>query len=354
MSPWIQKLRIRKIRVIVVSVALVCALHYLTPLRQHFYHELFSRLYYLPIFLGGFWFGLWGGLRVSMLVTLVYLPHVYMAWGQDVALFYGKLLEVVLFNLAGPVVGALADRERRQRARNQELETLAALGEAASSVAHEMKNMVIPIRGFVRRIRETNSLNGKGSQYLEIVERESARLEAMTQDMLAFARHAPLRREEVDVALLLEDVWQGLHEEFHDNGIRLTFHPQGENGRAPLDRERVRQGLVNLLQNALHASGEGKEVRLLARREQDSLRFVVEDEGEGIPEEHLNRIVQPFFTTKPKGTGLGLAITQGIVQEHGGEMRVESTPGKGTRVTLEFPIPGAAGPPVDTSLGAEK
>lgn len=126
-------------------------------------------------------------------------------------------------------------------------------------------------------------------------------------------------------------------EEFCDNGVRLVCKSQKGIKKVNLDREKVRQVLVNLLHNALQATPKGKEVRLLVRREKKILQMVVEDEGTGIPQEHLDRIFQPFFTTKPQGTGLGLAITHQIVKDHGGDITVESTPGKGTRVSVSFP-----------------
>jgi two-component system, NtrC family, sensor histidine kinase HydH len=331
----------RRFMIIAGTVALVAALHYLTPLRQPFFYELFSRLFYVPIFLGAFWFGLRGGIAVSALVAFMYLPHVVLGWGSDKGLFYDQLLEVVLFSIAGPVVGALTDREHRQRARIQELQILAALGEAASSIAHEMKNMVIPVRGFLRRIRESSNLDGKASGYLEIVERESARIEEMTKDMLAFARQASPRKEDVDVGLLVEDVKEMMHEEFRRKGVQLACRCDGGLPQAVLDRERIRQALLNLLQNALHASAEGSEVRLIAHSTgaENGLQFIVEDDGMGIAREDLDRVFLPFFTTKPAGTGLGLAITQRIIEEHGGKIWIEASPGKGTRVNVEIPIP---------------
>jgi len=99
---------------------------------------------------------------------------------------------------------------------------LATLGETVALVAHEIKNMVIPMRGFLRRIRESHALTDKASSYLEIVERESAKLEKMTQDMLCFARQMPLQREEIEVDSLFEEVRQALQEEFRKRGVRLA------------------------------------------------------------------------------------------------------------------------------------
>jgi two-component system sensor histidine kinase HydH len=327
-----------KVRVILACVAAVTLLYYVTPLRLCLAQELFTRFYYIPIVLGGLWFGLQGGIRVSLLVTVVCTPHALLALGYDQALFYDEVLELFLFNLVGAVVGALRDRERRQQVANQKLQALATLGETVSSVAHEMKNMLIPIRGFVRRIRENQNPGPKVTSYLEIVDQESAKLEKMVKDMLAFGRFAPLQKEEVEVRALVEEIQQIVAEEFGDNGVKLVCRCQEGIKKVSLDREKVRQALANLLQNALHASPNGKEVRLLVQTDQGILRMVVEDEGAGIPKEHLDRIFQPFFTTKPQGTGLGLAITHQIVRDHGGDIKVESTPGNGTRVFLSFPI----------------
>ncbi len=327
-----------KVKVILVCVGVVSLLYYLTPMRLCLFQELFTRFYYIPIILGGLWFGLWGGIRVSLLITLLCIPHAFLAFRSDQALFYDEVLELFLFNLVGPAVGALRDRDRRQQALNQKLQALATLGETVSSVAHEMKNMLIPIRGFLRRIRENQNPEPKVTSYLEIVDQESAKLEKMVKDMLAFGRFAPLQKEEVEVRALVEEMQQIVAEEFGDNGVRLVCRCQDGIEKVSLDREKVRQALANLLQNALQASPKGKEVRLLVQSDHGNLRMVVEDEGAGIPKEHLDRIFQPFFTTKPQGTGLGLAITHQIVRDHGGAIRVESTPGNGTRVFLSFPI----------------
>jgi two-component system, NtrC family, sensor histidine kinase HydH len=330
--------RKRKIRVILASLAVVSLLYYMTSLRLYLFQELVTRLYYMPIILGGVWFGLRGGIQASLLVTLICLPHTWRAAKVDQALFYDEVLELFLFNLVGAVAGAWRDRERRQAALNQELQALATLGEAVSFLAHEMKNMLIPMRGFLRRIRESQASGAKLVSYLGIVEQESAKLEKMVKDMLSFGRNAPLHKEEVEVGPLVEELRQVLEVEFRDKGIRLVCRCQEGTNRTKLDREKVHHALANVLQNALHASSKGKEVRLLVQNDPGRLDIIVEDDGAGIPKELLEQVFQPFFTTKPQGTGLGLAITQRIVKQHGGDIRVESTPGVGTRIHLSFPV----------------
>jgi signal transduction histidine kinase len=330
--------RSRKTPVVIGSLALTALVYNVVPIHLTVVQGLLTRFFYLPIFLGGLWFGVRGGAGVALLATLICSPHVFMELGRNQTLFSDELLELLLFNLVGPIVGALSDRERRQRNLNQELQSLAALGETAASVAHEIKNMVIPIRGFLRRIRQNHPLDDKAGAYLEIVERETAKLDRMTQDMLSFARHASLQKEEVNLSSLVEELQHNLHGEFHDRGIRLNCTCDLGVQQALLDRERVSQAIVNLLHNALNASSKGKEVRLTTCRYYNFLRIAVEDEGVGIPKENLARIFQPFYTTNSKGTGLGLAITQRIVTEHGGLVQVESQLGIGTRITLDFPL----------------
>jgi signal transduction histidine kinase len=330
--------RSRKTPVVIGLLALTAMVYYFVPIHLTVVQGLLTRFFYLPIFLGGLWFGVRGGAGVALLATLICSPHVFMELGRNQTLFSDELLELLLFNLVGPIVGALSDRERRQRNLNQELQSLAALGETAASVAHEIKNMVIPIRGFLRRIRQNHPLDDKAGAYLEIVERETAKLDRMTQDMLSFARHASLQKEEVNLSSLVEELQHNLHGEFHDRGIRLICTCDLGVQQALLDRERVSQAIVNLLHNALNASSKGKEVRLTTCRYYNFLRIAVEDEGVGIPKENLARIFQPFYTTNSKGTGLGLAITQRIVTEHGGLIQVESQLGIGTRITLDFPL----------------
>jgi two-component system sensor histidine kinase HydH len=330
--------RSRKVRTIAASMAVTSLLYYVTSFRMYPLQEFFTRLYYIPIILGAVWFGLRGGILVSLAITLICIPHVIMASNVDQALFYDELLEVFLFNLVGVIAGALRDRERRQVSLNQKLQALAVLGEAVSYVAHEIKNMLIPIRGFLRRIREKQTPDDKTISYLEIVDQETAKLERMVKDMLSFGRDAPLEKEAVEVGPLVEEVRKILEEEFRDKGVKFVCLCPEVTKPVSMDRDKISHALTNLLHNAIQASPKGKEVRVRVRTEQDILQLVVEDEGAGIAEEHMDRLFQAFFTTKPQGTGLGLVITKQIVEQHGGEIRIESTPGKGTRVFLTFPV----------------
>ncbi len=328
----------KKIGALITLIVLVSLFYYLTPLYPATSNLFFSRFYYLPIILGGLWFGIRGGLIVSFSITIIYLPHILLYWKDRPTVFGDRLMEIFLFNLAGIMIGVLVDKERRQKELNQELQTLATLGEAAASLAHEVKNIIIPIRGLLHRIQGAVPPEGKASSLLEIVEKEASRLENLTKGMLSFSRKTPIQKVELEVCSLAKDIQHALVEIFRQKGVALSVHCPGDGLEGSLDSEKIRQVLINLLENALEASPPGKEVTLTAQRDGQNLIIEVKDHGEGIPLENLDRIFIPFFTTKPKGTGLGLAVSRRIVEEHGGELSVQSSSKEGTTFSLKIPL----------------
>ena len=327
-----------KINLITILMIMVSVIYYIIPVRQSVLLELVTRFYYVPIILGALWFGRSGGIGFSLLVSFTCLPHIISAMGQDRSLFYDELLELVMFNVVGALVGILNDRYRRQRDANQRLQVLASLGETMVSVSHDMKNILIPIRGFIRRIRANNYLEDKTVSYLDIIESGSAKLEKMTKDMLSFARFAPLKLREIEVNELLESTRGLLANEFDESGVQLIFQCRCKGLRLNLDKDKIQNALLNLLQNALHASQKGGIVRLLAECMDGSFRIMIEDEGNGIEPDVLKKIFTLFFTTKPQGTGLGLSITRRVVKEHGGRIDVDSVPGRGTCFSILLPL----------------
>jgi signal transduction histidine kinase len=324
--------------VVVGLVVIVSALHYGTPLLWSFTHELFARFFYLPVVLAGLLMGLRAGVAVALLVVVIYSPHVILGWGGIRNGLLDKSLEIVLFILSGALVGWLADRERLQRARAQELQRLASLGEAAATVAHEMKNALMPIRGFLRRMKRDFTKNPQYSKYLEAMERSAARLETMTGDMLSFASCRDPDIRTAKVADIVTEIMAEIEHEAARHSVRVRCQCPDSAIEAEMDPVGIKQVLYNLLQNAVHASKPGQEVSLLVQKNERKIIFQVQDQGKGIPPELAERIFRPFFTTKPYGTGLGLPISKRIVESHGGRLLLESAPGSGTCLTLELPL----------------
>jgi two-component system sensor histidine kinase HydH len=173
-------------------------------------------------------------------------------------------------------------------------------------------------------------------EYLDIAVEEIERLNRSVGELLEFAKPLHLQVEDSDPRELLEDVRRALEPVLSERGMTLTVRHEGE-GRARIDERRVRQVLVNLVDNAAAASDRGAEILLKSRRDGGAVTFEVEDHGRGIAPENLGRIFEPFFTTRPDGTGLGLAIAQKIVRAHGGELRVVSRPGEATVFSAQLP-----------------
>jgi len=222
---------------------------------------------------------------------------------------------------------------------------LAAVGEMAAGIAHEIRNPLASISGSMQILRQELSLNGEQSQLMDIVLRESERLNQTIRSFLAYARpqrfsitRLDLRPVVQDAALLLRnsaEVGQG-----HVVDVDVPDAPVW----CEADEGQVRQVIWNLATNGLRAMPDGGRLRLGARHEAGDAAgvLVVQDEGVGIPESELDAIFQPFHGAFEKGSGLGMAIVHRIVNDYGGQIRVTSKPGAGTTVEVRLPARAAA------------
>jgi PAS domain S-box-containing protein len=229
------------------------------------------------------------------------------------------------------------------RAEMVKRERLAALGELSAIVAHEVRNPLGVIFNAVASLRRMLKPEGDPAMLLDILAEESDRLNRMVGDLLDFTRpREPMLHAEDISRLLLDAVeaaraWQG------GNGrVAMSVDVAPELPRVPLDRRLIRQALVNMLVNAIQSMPQGGLVQVRARREvsghRELLRIDVADQGCGIPTELVHRVFEPFFTTKAQGTGLGLAVVKRIIEEHHGELSLESAPGRGTTFTFRLPL----------------
>jgi signal transduction histidine kinase len=222
-------------------------------------------------------------------------------------------------------------------------ERLAALGELSAIVAHEVRNPLGVIFNAVASLRRMLKPEGDSAMLLDILSEESDRLNRIVGDLLDFTRPRDPMLHAEDILRLLQDAvetaraWQG------GNGrISMSVDVEPELPRVPLDRRLIRQALVNMLVNAIQSMPQGGLVQVRARREvqghRELLRVDVADQGCGIPTELVHRVFEPFFTTKAQGTGLGLAVVKRIIEEHHGELALESAPGRGTTFTFRLPL----------------
>jgi two-component system sensor histidine kinase PilS (NtrC family) len=218
-------------------------------------------------------------------------------------------------------------------------ERMVALGEMAAGMAHELRNPLAAISGAVQYLKDGLPPGGETRELMEIILRESQRLDQTIRDFLTFARPGGYAPAPVDLVRLIEDQAKLLRKSRECTSRHRVEVRAPEDGlTVDADGNRLKQVFWNLATNALKAMPEGGCLRIEVRAQgADQVEVRFEDEGLGMDEATLARYFQPFSGTFPDGTGLGAAIVYRLVAEHGGAVHVDSTPGRGTRVRIELP-----------------
>ena len=219
-------------------------------------------------------------------------------------------------------------------------EKMAAVGTLAGGVAHEINNPLGAILAFAQlAIREMESGTEPPREFLDEIETSAMRCKRIVENLLEYSRPSRGEREQVAVATLVDQALFLMRPQLAAKDIQVVSDDQ-PTPRVSGDANQLQQVLVNLISNAYRAMDRrGRLTIRTASEGTDRVRVTVEDDGRGIPPKHLGKIFEPFFTTRPdgRGTGLGLSISYGIVRDHGGEIRVESTEGAGTRFDVLLP-----------------
>ncbi len=228
---------------------------------------------------------------------------------------------------------------RRAAERRRQQERMAALGEMAARMAHEIRNPLASISGAAQVLATEEGSGGKSRRLLDIVVRESRRLSQVLQDFLQFARPGAEAKRDVRISSLVEECLALLKTspDFReDHRVEVRIPPDLT---LPADENLLRQVVWNLARNALQAMPQGGSLLVEAQVEAGgdwvTLRFT--DTGEGVPEEILARAFEPFVTGRPDGTGLGLAVVYAAVTEHGGSVEIEPGNHAGTQVVVRLP-----------------
>lgn len=358
--------------ILISAVIGISLLHYLTPLHLPYLHDIFQRLYYLPIILAALWYGLRGGLLCSIVVSIVYAPHILFQWGGHLTMEMEKYLEILLYNTVGGVTGLLSQRERERTVELQKTargleesyqklqhqseriiaveerlrraEKLSTLGEMAAVLAHEIRNPLGSIRGTAEILKDDYKPGDPKFEFIEIQIRETERLNRVVEDFLHMARPQPADMRPCPVHEELETIVTLVSNDARERQISLLLQPPAAPVIIKADGEKLRQAFLNIIINALQATPPGGSVIIStaadrpAANQAASCEIRFRDSGPGIDAGTLERIFEPFYTTKPGGTGLGLAITKKIIESHGGTLTVESDIGRGTTVTVRLPM----------------
>jgi signal transduction histidine kinase len=217
---------------------------------------------------------------------------------------------------------------------------LAALGQFAAAIAHDIRTPLTSISLNVQILRRKLQLSDDDREHLDIALEELARLDKSVAEILDFAKPVKLARQAIDLGELIDTTAHTLEPVLSEKGVALRCEPRSGLPAVQVDPQRLRQVLVNLVGNAAEASQPGAAVTVRAKPATDTARIAIEieDRGRGIPADDLPRIFEPFFTTRADGTGLGLAICRKVVRAHGGEIQVRSVVGEGSTFTVLLPL----------------
>ena len=223
-------------------------------------------------------------------------------------------------------------------------EHLAQIGQLAASLAHEIKNPLAGISGAIQIIREGMAESDPHRGIIAEILTQIRRLDEAVKDLLVYARPNPPKLREFDLNEAVRSVLTVLREEPALQGVYVVCEPGQEVVRVAADRAQIEQLIMNLVINAAQATPEGGIVRLAVLVDDDCGILTVEDAGEGMEDEVIERAFEPFFTTKAKGTGLGLPICRRIVEAHAGNIELISLAGEGTRAVVSLPLQPRAQP----------
>jgi signal transduction histidine kinase len=221
-------------------------------------------------------------------------------------------------------------------------EKLAALGEMAANVAHEIRNPLVSIGAFTRRLYQKLDNGLYEKRYADAIIKEVDRLEGILNDVLSFSKASKVVFEKFDLNRIMEETLMAMEDELRSQGIEVEKSLDSNLPEIPCDYQQVKQVFINLLSNAKDAMGSGGKLTvrslLLSHEGRDYIGIELRDTGRGIPSEVLHNIFNPFFTTKGEGTGLGLAICHRIVDGHHGLIEVANNPGRGATFTVKLPV----------------
>ena len=234
-------------------------------------------------------------------------------------------------------------RQKEMEQSVKRAEKMAALGGMAAAMAHEIRNPLASISGSVQVLKSSEHIDDSDRRLMEIVLRETGRLDVLLADFLAYARPKEPRLVDCSLKELIEETVSMFMRGGESASARVECELEDLSAR--VDPDQVRQVLWNLLANAVQASRDGSPVRVRlgkAEEDQDGIHLEVEDRGPGIDEEIREKIFDPFFTTKDQGSGLGLATVGRIVEAHGGSIRIETPPQGGSRFIVRLPGAGDA------------
>ena len=352
------RMRWTRAGVVAAGIGVAALLHYLTPPSLLLWHNVFQRLYYLPVAYAAIYFGWRGGIAAAAVSAASYIPHILLAWHHMPEYAMNQYAEIIVFFLVGSVTGALADQGRRRRREleaataqlarvNRELQDsfeqikradrLSAIGQLSASLAHEIRNPLGSIEGAADLLEQPGISPDIRAKSLVVIRKEVQRLNRLLTNLLDFARPRRPELQAVDIRGVVESVVALVAHSARQGNVEIRRSFATALPPVECDAEQLKQVILNLTINAIQAMPEGGELELALAAASGGVRIAVRDQGQGIPAPELDRIFDPFYTTKAHGTGLGLAVAQQIVSQHGGTLTAALNPEGGMTFTVALP-----------------
>ncbi|GEM_PF-2334661 len=250
------------------------------------------------------------------------------------------------------IVGNDRTEEKRLQEEIKRAERLADIGQMAAGAAHEIKNPLTSIKGFVQmmqyRINDKDQTwssedvarkQQQSLKYLDIIQKEIERIDSIVQDLLLMTRHSSMQKVPCNLQNTIKEIALSLEPLSEEKSVQWQMDFMKSSPIIDADPRQLKQVFVNLFKNGIEAMATGGTLNISTGiYDENHALIVVADEGKGISESELARIFDPFYTTKDEGTGLGLPVTYGIIHRHGGQLKVESKVGEGTKFLLIWPL----------------
>ncbi|MBT2636795.1 ATP-binding protein [Bacillus sp. ISL-39] len=226
--------------------------------------------------------------------------------------------------------------QRKTEDQLQVAEKLSVIGQMAAGIAHEIRNPLTAIKGFTQLLSEHPA--EEAEDYAEIILDELARIESIVGDLLVLAKPQASNLSHVDLISLVNGIVNLLNPQATLSDAFIKVKTDTPNLYINCEPDKIKQVLINLIQNSLEAMAKGGEILVAISKDTGLASIQVIDQGSGIPEDRLTKLGEPFYSTKEKGTGLGLMICQKIIKNHGGKIDFSSIVDEGTTVTITLPL----------------
>ncbi|MCM3669763.1 ATP-binding protein [Mesobacillus maritimus] len=272
---------------------------------------------------------------VSITLTLKYVAYGFLFNSMDVILpivlilFFAMFGYILLSRFISYIHGMTSAYEQ-----TKQQEKLAAVGQIATSIAHEIKNPLSALKGFTQLQYEKDKSK---ENFYPIMLNEIDRINLIVSDLLVLGKPNALTKTHVSLQDVINYVVSIIEPQATRQLIQVRTEIMESLSSVYCDENQFKQVLLNLLKNSVESMPDGGTIFISARLEDSHHVISVEDEGEGIPEEQLAKLGEPFYTTKPNGTGLGLMVTKKIIEEHDGKLEIDSFPNKGTKIDIILP-----------------